>query len=116
MATTGVTAWLAGRDQDLVTRHTAGDFGQHGDFYEIDVTDEELQLGSRQATTIGVLNKIGALSGLGSIISEYVVRDYRIWVITESGDNLRSLQFWSLPGWPAQTWPNSRNRESTGPV
>ena len=88
VVTTGVTDRLTADEiRDLVTRHTTGDFGQHGDFYEIDLTDDELRRGSPQATTIGVLNKIGALSGLGSIISEYPVRGYRIWVITESGDN-----------------------------
>lgn len=88
VVTTGVTARLTVDEVgELVYRHTSGDFGRHGDFYEIDVSDEELQRGSPQATTIAVLNKIGALSGLGAIISEYHVRDSRIWVITESGDN-----------------------------
>ena len=88
VVTTGVTDRLAPEEiRDLVRRHTTGDFGQHGDFYEIDITNEELRRGSPQATTIGVLNKIGTLSGLGSIISEYAVSGFRIWVITESGDN-----------------------------
>lgn len=92
IVTTGVSERLAADEiRDLVTRHTSGDFGQHGDFYAIDVTDDELRRGSPQATTIGVLNKIGALSGLGAIISEYHVRGYRIWVITENGDNRSTI-------------------------
>lgn len=88
VVTTGVTERLTADEiRDLVTRHTTGDFGQHGDFYAIDVSDEALRRGSPQAATIGVLNKIGALSGLGAIISEYIVRGFRFWVITESGDN-----------------------------
>jgi hypothetical protein len=88
VVTTGVSERLTPDEiSDLVRRHTTGDFGRHGDFYAIDVTDEELRRGSPQATTIGVLNKIGTLSGLGAIISEYWLRGYRIWVITESGHN-----------------------------
>lgn len=88
VVTTGVSDRLSPDEiSDLVMRHTTGDFGRHGDFYAIDVTNEELRRGSPQAATIGVLNKIGALSGLGAIISEYVVGSDRIWVITENGDN-----------------------------
>ena len=88
VVTTGVSDRLSADEiRDLITRHTTGDFGQHGDFYEIDITDEELRRGSPQAATIGVLNKIGALSGLGAIISEYHLNGFRFWVVTESGDN-----------------------------
>lgn len=87
IVTTGVSERLTADEiRDLIVRHTTGDFGRHGDFYAIDVTNDELRRGSQQAATIGVLNKVGALSGLGAIISEYIVGADRIWVITENGD------------------------------
>lgn len=98
VVTTGAADRLSPEEiRELVIRHTTGDFGRHGDFYAIDVTNEELRLGSAQAATIGVLNKVATLSGLGPIISEYIVRTDRIWLITENGDNRSTVLIFAGP-------------------
>jgi hypothetical protein len=81
--TPGVALRLSAEEiRTLLDRHVSGDFGEFGRFYEIDITDEMLREG---VSVVGGMSKVNALTGLDCVISEYVVRDGRIWVITEPG-------------------------------
>lgn len=72
----------------LLGRHVAGDFGEFGRFYDIDVTDEMLLEGVPAA---GGMSKVNALTGLDCVMSEFVVRDARIWLITEPGQQRSTI-------------------------
>lgn len=76
--------------RDLLRRHACGDFGRHGEFYFIDVTDDMLD-GEALADQPGASNKVNTLTGLNAVVSEYTVRETRIWVITEAGDSRTTL-------------------------
>lgn len=75
----------------LIERHASGDFGQHGDFYDLDVTDAMLCDGPPQPYAPGHFNKANTLTGLAPIVSSYAVRDHTIWVITEAGEKRTTL-------------------------
>lgn len=96
--TTGVSGRLdADQVRHLLWRHTSGDYGEHGEFYSIDVSDEMLRdLGSRP-NRIGPSNKVNTLTGMQSVISEYVVEDARIWIVTEAGDNRSTVVLFAGP-------------------
>lgn len=71
----------------LLNRHASGDYGLLGEFFELDVSDEMLQAGVAAAPTQGQANKIGTLTGMNAVTSEYVVDGTCYWVITETGEN-----------------------------
>ncbi len=98
IVTTGVSARLSpGTIRALVDRHTAGDYGSHGDFYDIDVTDDLLRLERLDGVARGVANKVNTLTGLNAVHSEYVVDGQRIWVVTEAGDNRTTVLMYAGP-------------------
>jgi hypothetical protein len=72
----------------LLNRHVVGDFGELGRFFDIDVTDEMLLEGVPVA---GGMSKVNALTGLDCVMSEFVVRDARVWVITEPGQHRSTI-------------------------
>ena len=76
---------------DLLERHAAGDYGEYGEFYELDVDDSLLAGDLAWVPDRGLANKAHTLSGLDAIVSAYTVRGHRIWVITEAGDNRTTL-------------------------
>lgn len=89
IVTPGVSRRLNNEDiRSLLARHTAGDFGEFGRFYEIDVTDEMLLEG---VLAPGGMSKVNALTGLDCVMSEYVINDSRIWLITEPGQHRSTL-------------------------
>jgi hypothetical protein len=89
IVTPGVAKQLSNDElSTLLERHTSGDFGDLGRFYEIDVTDEMLLEGVSAACG---MSKVSVLTGLDSVISEYMVRDTRIWVITEPGEQRSTI-------------------------
>jgi len=75
----------------LIERHASGDFGENGEFYELDVSDEMLHDPGAQFLPIGIINKINTLTGLDPICSAYTVREHAIWVITEAGEQRTTL-------------------------
>ena len=83
--------------RDLLDRHAAGDFGDYGEFYDLDVSDELLCASPAQLVPDGVTNKINTLTGVGAIVSVYTVRDLRVWVITEAGENRTTLLLFAGP-------------------
>lgn len=97
--TRGVEALLQDGDVtplDLVKRHLSGDFGIHGRFDEIDVTDEELREGPLATADDGKLNKAAILQDKlgewqGRIMSAYIVNDEKVWIITEADRSATTL-------------------------
>lgn len=98
VVTTGVSGRLSGDEiRHLLWRHTSGDYGEHGEFYSIDITDEMLSDLAARPNSIGISNKVNTLTGMNSVISEYVVEDARIWIVTEAGDNRSTVLLFAGP-------------------
>jgi len=92
VVTTGVSQRLSPDEiRGLIERHAGGDFGDNGEFYELDISDEMLLHSSAQPLPMGVVNKINTLTGLDPICSAYTVREHAIWVITEAGEKRTTL-------------------------
>lgn len=97
--TRGVDALLQDSDVtplELVERHLSGDFGIHGRFAEIEVTDEELRDGPLATADDGKLNKAAILQDeigqwQGRILSAYIVNDEKVWIITEADRSVTTL-------------------------
>ena len=81
----------------LLERHAAGDYGEYGEFYELEVDDNLLAGDLAWVPDRGLANKAHTLSGLDAIISAYTVRAHRIWVITEAGDTRTTLLLFAGP-------------------
>lgn len=87
VVTTGISQRLnADEIRALIERHASGDFGVHGEFYELDVSDEMLDAERPRPLAPGLANKVNTLTGLAPIFSTYTVRGHAVWVITEAGD------------------------------
>lgn len=71
----------------LLERHASGDYGEYGEFYELDVNDDMLCGDPIRLPSPGPANKVNTLTGLDAIISVYTLQEHRFWVITEAGDN-----------------------------
>ncbi len=98
MVTPGIAQRLTNDEiRDLLARHTSGDFGDYGEFYDLDVTDEMLRDQSNRALTPGLLSKVNALTGLNPVASAYTVREHRVWVITEAGEKPTTTLLYAGP-------------------
>ncbi len=92
VVTTGVSLRLTANDiRALIERHAAGDFGENGEFYDLDISDDMLTAPSAQPLPMGVVNKINTLTGLDPICSAYAVGEHAVWVITEAGEPRTTL-------------------------
>ena len=92
VVTTGVSLHLTVEEiRDLLARHSRGDFGAYGEFYDLDVSDEMLLEKGGQPLPPGVVNKVNTLTGLNPIVSAYTVREHAVWVITEAGEKRTTL-------------------------
>lgn len=88
IVTTGVSVRLTTEEiRQLIERHASGDYGEYGEFYDLDVDDALLSGDRYGCPAPGLLNKVNTLTGMDAIISAYTVRENRIWVITETGQN-----------------------------
>lgn len=83
--------------RDLLDRHAAGDFGDYGEFYDVDISDEMLRADPADLVPNGAANKVNTLTGAGAIVSAYTVGAFRIWVITEAGENRTTLLLFAGP-------------------
>lgn len=81
----------------LLGRHVAGDYGEFGEFYHLDVDDAMLTAESLGTADRGTANKVHTLTGLDAIVSAYTVREHRIWVITEAGESRTTLLLFAGP-------------------
>ena len=88
IVTTGVSVRLTTDEiRYVIERHASGDYGEYGEFYDLDVSDDLLSDAPCDFPAPGPLNKVNTLSGMDAVVSAYTVRDNRIWVITETGEN-----------------------------
>lgn len=94
VATPGALAALERADVDaraLVLRHASGDFGEHGNYADITLTDEEEELGAFATSDDGKLNAWG-VRHMGRILSSYTLQtDEIIWIITEQDRSATTL-------------------------
>lgn len=72
--------------RDLLDRHASGDFGEFGEFYNLDI-DDSMLCDEQMLLPPGLVNKVNTLTGRNAIISAYTVGENRIWLITEAGEN-----------------------------
>jgi hypothetical protein len=84
--TGGAVEALADAGQHAATflaRHARGDWGKHGQFDQIELTDDERRRGWEATDSSGKTNKSNVLNGRDRITSEYsTARGTRLWVIT----------------------------------
>lgn len=96
--TTGVSTRLHNDEiGELLDRHASGDYGDYGEFYELDVDEGLLANDLGWLPDRGLANKAHTLGGLDAIVSAYTVGDLRFWVITEAGDNRTTLILFAGP-------------------
>jgi len=87
----GVVALLDGNQQwELLTRHWGGDFGGHGNFWDIadTLTNAELEHGSGRTNEKGRLNAIAIVTkgnGHNNVISVYAHEDETFYIGTYIG-------------------------------
>jgi len=88
IVTAGVSVRLTTDEiRQVIERHATGDYGEYGEFYDLDVSDDLLSRRHDESSAPGLLNKVNTLTGLDAVVSAYTVRENRIWVITETGEN-----------------------------
>jgi hypothetical protein len=98
IVTTGASLRLTNHEiSELLGRHASGDYGEYGEFYELDVDDDMLSDNPSRLPAPGPANKVNTLTGMDAIVSAYTVREHRIWVITEAGENRSTLMFFAGP-------------------
>lgn len=98
IVTTGASRRLTNDEiRDLLDRHASGDFGEFGEFYDLDVNDEMLVTDPARLNSLGPANKVNTLTGMDAIVSAYVVAGNRYWVITEAGENRSTLLLFAGP-------------------
>jgi hypothetical protein len=77
--------------RDLLQRHASGDYGEFGEFYDLEVTDDMLLAPISSSSWSALHNKVNTLTGLETITSEYVIDTHRIRVITEAGEDRTTI-------------------------
>jgi hypothetical protein len=92
VVTTGMAQRLTHEEiRDVLERHSGGDFGVYGEFYDLDVDDAMLLDEAGQPLSPGLANKVNTLTGLNPIVSAYTVREHAVWVITEAGEKRTTI-------------------------
>lgn len=96
--TTGISTRITNDEiRDLLERHASGDFGEFGEFINLDVDDEMLSHDPGLLHDTGLANKVNILTGMDAVVSAYSVRQHRIWVITEAGEKRTTLLLFAGP-------------------
>lgn len=96
IVTTGASRRLGNDEvQDLLDRHASGDYGEFGEFFDLDVDDDMLRSGA--GLLPGQSNKVNTLTGMEAIVSAYIRRQHRFWVITEAGENRTTIILYAGP-------------------
>lgn len=96
--TTGASRRLSNEAiRELLDRHASGDYGEFGEFYDLDVDDEMLVADPMRLPSFGSANKVNTLTGMDAIVSGYAVDGNRYWVITEAGENRTTLLLFAGP-------------------
>lgn len=68
---------------EFVLRHARGDWGRHGSFAATNVTQKEIEGRHRATDKVSKLNKISAMTGIGTVHSSYTVAGEELWVYTD---------------------------------
>lgn len=98
IVTTGASRRLSNEEvRGLLDRHAFGDYGEFGEFYELDVNDDMLIADPLHLPSFGPANKVSTLTGMDTIVSSYTVDGGRYWVITEAGENRTTLLLFAGP-------------------
>jgi len=67
----------------FLVRHARGDWGEYGNFDQIELTDDERRRGWEASEDSGKINKSNVLARRDRVMSEYTTgRGRRIWIIT----------------------------------
>jgi len=83
--------------KELLERHASGDYGEYGEFFDLDVDDDMLLADPDQIPDPGLANKVNTLTGLEPIMSVYTVGENRYWVITEAGEKRSTILLFAGP-------------------
>lgn len=98
VVTTGIAIRLSNDEiRDLLERHATGDYGEFGEFFNLDVDDAALNDDPTAIANPGLANKVNTLTGMDAIVSAYVVGEHRVWVITEAGEKRTTLLLYAGP-------------------
>jgi hypothetical protein len=81
----------------LLHRHLLGDFGSFGQFDSIELTEQELTLGSIATDNEGKLNKLAILGKNHDVLSEYDYHSATIWIKTEAVNSSEAYTTLMLP-------------------
>jgi hypothetical protein len=96
IVTTGASLRLSSSEiRELLLRHARGDYGEFGEYYDLDVDDDLLAGNSTDSPGTGVLNKVNTLTGLSTVFSAYTVKGQRILVVTEAGEKRSTVLFFA---------------------
>lgn len=96
--TSGASSRLTNDEiRGLLERHSAGDYGEHGEFFDLDVSDDMLRDDLMWLPDPGLANKVNTLTGLDAIVSAYTVGEHRVWVITEAGEPRTTILLYAGP-------------------
>lgn len=77
--------------KELLERHASGDYGEYGEFFDLDVDDDMLLANPDEIPDPGLANKVNTLTGIQPIMSVYTVGENRYWVITEAGEKRSTI-------------------------
>lgn len=83
--------------RELLDRHSSGDYGEYGEFFDLDLDGDMLRDDLGWRPDPGVSNKINTLTGMEAIVSAYVIRNHRLWVITEAGETRTTVVLYIGP-------------------
>jgi hypothetical protein len=83
--------------KELLERHAAGDYGEYGEFFDLDVDDDMLLSDAGHIPDPGLANKVNTLTGIEPIMSLYTVDDNRYMVITEAGEKRSTMLLFAGP-------------------
>lgn len=83
--------------KELLDRHASGDYGEFGEFFDLDVDDDMLLADANEIPDLGLANKVNTLTGLEPIMSVYTVDENRYWVITEAGEKRSTIILFAGP-------------------
>lgn len=76
---------------EFINRHLSGDWGEHGTFDAVELTDRERQLGCMATSDDGKLNRLAVEANDGSrVMSRYTLDDgTTLWVATQGTGSQR---------------------------
>ncbi len=96
VVTPGVRKLLTNKEiKPLLERHVTGDWGKLGTCQKVELTPAEREAGYSKAlvltSDVAKLNKLCTLGGGGRVMSEYIVKQKEVWILTDiAGDSVKT--------------------------